>query len=131
MEHTFCTAVGHKGNHSYEKITFNGDYKYQVKEFYKTTCCYVKERMNICSFCKKCVECKKVLNIRFFCEMTYERNRKREDCISHVTVCWHCFKYKFCRICLDTAGTIFVLFPYSQEHANEKWLFKKEKICLI
>ena len=87
--------------------------------------------MNICSFCKKCVDCKKVLNITFFCDGIYERSRKRESCISHVTIRWHCFKHKFCRICLDTAGTTLVLFPYGKEHANEKWLFKKEKLCLI
>ena len=87
--------------------------------------------MNICSFCKKCVDCKKVLNITFFCDGIYERNRKRESCISHVTVRWHCFKHKFFRICLDPAGTGLVPFSYGEEHANENWLFKKEKLCLI
>ena len=59
LEHTFCTAIGCKGYHSHAKITIFGDYKYRVKEFYEITCRYVKERMNICSFCKKCVDCKK------------------------------------------------------------------------
>ena len=66
LAHSFCTAIGCKGNHSHEKITFSGDYKYHIKEFYEITCCYVKERMDICSFCKKCVDCRKVLNITFF-----------------------------------------------------------------
>ena len=131
MAHSFCTAIGCKCNHSHEKITFSGDHKYRIKEFYEITCCYVKERMDICSFCTKCVNFRKVLNITFFCDSIYERNRKRDDCISHVVVRWHCFKHKFCRICLDTAGTMCVPFPYSQEHANQKWLLKKEKRGLI
>ena len=49
----------------------------------------------------------------------------------HITIRWHCFKHKFCRICLDTDGTKLVPFPYGQEHANEKWLFKKEELFLI
>ena len=131
MAHSFCSAISCEGNHSHEKITSSADYRYRIKEFYDITCCYVKERMDICSFCKKFIDCKKVLNITCFCDTIYERNRKREDCISHVVVRWHYFKHKFCRICLDTAGTTFVPFPYSQKHANEKWLFKKEKIGLI
>ena len=63
--HSFCTEIGCKGNHSHEKITFSGDYKYRIKEFYEITCYYVKERMDICSFCKKCIDCRKVLNITF------------------------------------------------------------------
>ena len=66
LAHSFCTAIGCKSNHSHEKITFSGDYKYLIKEFYEITCCYVKERMDICSFFKKCVDCRKVLNITFF-----------------------------------------------------------------
>ena len=38
--------------------------------------------------------------------------------VSHVVVRWHCFKHKFSRICLDTAGTMCIPFPYSQEHAD-------------
>ena len=51
--------------------------------------------------------------------------------VSHVVVRWHCFKHKFSRICLDTAGTMCIPFPYSQEHADQKWLLKKEKLGLI
>ena len=66
LAHSFRTAIGCKGNHSHEKIPFSGNYKYRIKEFYEITCWYVKERMDICSFCKKCVDCRKVLNITFF-----------------------------------------------------------------
>ena len=38
LAHSFCTAIGCKGNHSHEKITFSGDYKYRIKEFYEITC---------------------------------------------------------------------------------------------
>ena len=99
LAHSFCTGIGCKGNHSHEKINFSGDYKYRIEEFCEITCCYVKERMDICSFCKKCVDCRKV-SITSFCDSIYERNRKRDDCISHVVVRWHCFKDKICRICL-------------------------------
>ena len=126
MAHSFCTAIGCKGNHSHEKITFSGDYKYRIKEFYEITCYYVKERMDICSFCKKCIDCRKILNITSFCDLIYERNRKRDNCISHVVVRWLCFKHKFRRICLDTVSTMCVPFPYSQEHANQKGLQKKK-----
>ena len=66
LAHSSCPAIGCKGNHSHENITFSGDYKYRIKEFYEIICCYVKERMDICSFCKICVDFRKVLNITFF-----------------------------------------------------------------
>ena len=49
LQFSFCTAIGCTGNHSHEKISIFGYYKYSVKEFYDITCCYVKERMDICS----------------------------------------------------------------------------------
>ena len=127
MEYTFFTAIGCKGYHSHEIITSFGYYKYRVKEFYEITCCYIKEKMNICSLCKKCVDCKKVLNITFFCDGIYERNRKRESCISHVTVRWHCFKHKFRGICSDTAGTTFVPFPLARNMQMKSGFFLKKK----
>ena len=53
LQFSFCTAIGCTGNHSHEKISIFGYYKYSVKEFYDITCCYVKEQMDICSYCKK------------------------------------------------------------------------------
>ena len=82
-------------------------------------------------FLQKMCRFQKSFKYYFFRNSIYERNRKIDDCISHVIVRWHCFEHKFCRICLDTAGTMCVPFPYSQEHTNQKWLLKKEKLGLI
>ena len=131
LQYGFCTAIGCKGNHSFEKITIFGHYKYRVKRFYEISCCYVKERMEICSYCKKCLDCKKVSNIAFACDYIYKRKKEREDCISHVVISWNCFKHAFCRICVDSAGTTFVSFPYNEQNAKQKWLYKKEKMGLI
>ena len=131
LQFGFRTAIGCKGNHSHEKISIFGHYKYRVKEFYEITCCYVKELMDICLYCKKCLDCKKVSNITFMCDFIYKRNSEREDCISHAVINWHCFKNAFCRICIDTAGTAFVSFPYEEQNAKQKWLYKKEKMGLI
>ena len=128
LQFGFRTAIGCKGNHSHEKISIFGHYKYRVKEFYEITCCYVKERMDICLYCKKCLDCKKVSNITFMCDFIYKRNSEREDCISHAVINWHCFKNAFCRICIDTAGTAF---PYNERNAKQKWLYKKERMGLI
>ena len=122
-----------QGNHSFEKITIFGHYKYRVKEFYEVTCCYVKERMDICSYCKKCLDCKKVSNITFAFDSIYKKNKEKEDCISHAVINWHCFKHAFCRICVDTAGTNLCCIHKNDKEQNprQKWLYKKEKMGLI
>ena len=131
LQYGFCTAIGCKGNHSFEKITIFGHYKYRVKEFYEITHCYVKEQMEICSYCKKYLDCKKVSNITFACDSIYKKNKEKEDCISHVVINWHCFKHAFCRICVDTAYTTFASYPYKEQNPRQKWLYKKEKMGLI
>ena len=125
----FCSAIGCIGNHSHEEITILNRYRYSVKEFYNIAGCYINERMNVCSFCKKCIDCKKVLNIIFFRDMINDINKKSEDCINKVTVEYKCFKHKFCRICLETDGATFVSFNY--KNTKENWLSRKEKLDSI
>ena len=125
----FCSPIGCKGNHSYEEITILNRYRHTVKEFYNIARCYTDERMNVCSFCKKCIDCKKVLNIIFFRNMINDINKKREEYINNVTAEHKCFKHKFCRTCLETDGTIFV--PFNYKNTKEKSLSAKEKLGLI
>ena len=87
--------------------------------------------MEICWYCKKSLDCKKASTITFACDYIYKRSKEREDCINHVVINWHCFNHAFSRICVDTAGTIFVSFPYNERNAKQKWLYKKEKMGLI
>ena len=125
----FCSAIGCIGNHLHEEITILNRYRYSVKEFYNIARCYINERMNVCSFCKKCIDCKKILNIIFSHDMINDINKKREDCINKVTVKYKCFKHKFCRRCLETDGTTFV--PFNYKNIKENWLSRKEKLGLI
>ena len=125
----FCSAIGCIGNHLHEEVTILNRYRYSVKEFYNIAHCYINERMNVCSFCKKYIDCKKVLNIMFFRDMINDINNKREDCINKVTVEYKCFNHKFCRICLETDGTTFV--PFNYKNTKENWLSRKEKLGLI
>ena len=79
MENFYCTSMVCNGDHYPIKIAVNYAYKYSTFNFQKLIFCYLKERLFICKYCKKCQDCKALEKAFLFAEEIQKRNVTKDN----------------------------------------------------
>ena len=86
MENFYCTPMVCNGDHYPIKIAQNNGHKYSTFNFQKLIFCYIKERLFICKYCKKCQDCKALEKAFLFAEEIQKRNVTEDNVVSEVLV---------------------------------------------
>ena len=86
MGNFYCTWMVCNGNHYPTKIALNNAHKYSTFNFQKLIFYYIKERLFICKYCKKCQDCKALEKAFLFAEEIQKRNVTEDNVVSEVLV---------------------------------------------